>query len=418
MTCIGSNKAQTTPVSHHVLILLTLLLSSRAALEAHSDMFLLAATVVAGAILIADPRDLPRAPLFFILATMIWVLGHAISDGYLNATTLAGHLCRAMVAVFTIAVLQQSAFRLLSLWIVRLSAGGLFVFALGLAFEPLPQFLYDLAPPSFRFSGATIVDGQSTGVWLRANWLFYTVSPERVSQNHGFMWEPAAFAMMAVLGLLLRWFETEGRPSWPDAVLVAAVISTGSTTGYIGLAIVGGYIAISGGTITATLALCMAPFAVWGFVSAGFLLEKIVDEMQAGYAAHMRWSLSRFASFELDMREFWNQPLWGAGLFVEARQTFGLRPPSNNGLSDYLLRYGLIGSLTTVVFLLTSVQRAWRTSAFGLITFTAVMLCFGWSEKFFELPVFYVAMFAGWADQAQPSQAAALDPTLEACDRL
>jgi hypothetical protein len=70
---------------------------------------------------------------------------------------------------------------------------------------------------------------------------------------------------------------------------------------------------------TFLFALCIVPFLMLAFFSLPFLGPKIAAEFGSGYSSQITWSLSRYASFQLDMDEFVRKPLLGAGIFDEAR---------------------------------------------------------------------------------------------------
>lgn len=279
-------------------------------------------------------------------------------------------------------------------WTVRFSIVGLLLFVCILVGAGLAESLYDLTPEIQRFFGGTIVGDQITGGWRRANWLVYTFSPDRPYQNHGFMWEPAAYAVMVTMALWGRFLRGQVRMDLINILLVVAIVSTVSTTALVALTItVVWWLSRLRGAGALAL-LFVVPVAATIFTEADFLLAKITDELRAE-SSRMQWSLSRWDSFKIDMDEFLTQPVLGIGVVTETRPLAG-RLPSNNGLTDFLTRYGVLMTGLFYTLFVASMRRYYGANLLSVILFTLVLAVFAWSEKYFELPFFYVWAFAGF----------------------
>ena len=221
-----------------------------------------------------------------------------------------------------------------------------------------------------------------------------TLSPTRLSQNAGFMWEPAAFAMVTTLALTLRLARGQRGADWQNLTLLLAALTTMSTTGFLGLAVALSYWAFAGLQNKRLAATLLLPALTAALLGLDIILPKITAEFQTGYAENMRWSLSRYASFLRDMAVFQQQPLLGTGLFADPGYD------SHNGLSDYLRRYGLLWALASLGLLAGSLRCV--ATPLGTLAFLAVTLLFAWSEKFFELPLFYMLQFAIFLPRPTP----------------
>ncbi len=374
-------------------MLLTLWLSSRAAFINFEDQFLVLGFTLAVAIWFYSQLKIPTAFFVYLGMFALWVLLIAFVEQRVSYPTLIGHLLRVAVGIIAVVVLNNRLFHLFPLWVYRLSLMGLPLYALGLFAPDLIAKAYALTPEILTFHGGTLIEGRLDSGLPRASWLFYTLSPTRLSQNAGFMWEPAAFAFVTVSALTLRLIRGHRSLDKQNIILTIATLTTLSTTGYLGLALALGYWVFSVWENKLLAVACLLPAIVTALLGFDFILPKITAEFETGYSDSMRWSLSRYASFLRDFEVFRRSPLLGTGLVADPGYD------SHNGFSDYLRRYGLFWTMATLVLLATSLRRV--ATLPGTATFLAVILVFAWSEKFFELPLFYALQFAVFLPLAQ-----------------
>ncbi|MCF6272420.1 MAG: hypothetical protein L3J37_04395 [Rhodobacteraceae bacterium] len=379
---MSTNK--TTNRTNDVLVLLLLMLSSRSAFIRFEDNFLIAGFLLVAVLWFHGRQPVPSAFLVYLAATFFWIFLQGFISQNLLLTPVLGHLLRLGTGMLAVLMLGARFFSLFPLWVARLALVSLPFFLLGLLAPETIFTLYALTPDALRFAGGTLIDGRLDSAVPRASWLVYTLSPTRTGQNPGFMWEPAAFAMMTVSALTLRLATGHKSLDWQNITLVIATLSTLSTTGFIGLSLPLFYWAL---TTRAGALVLLAPLLALLALNLDFLLPKITAEFQAD-TGQIRWALSRYASFLRDMEFFAAHPLLGTGFGFETGYD------SNNGLSDYLRRFGGLWFLAMVFLLFAAVRP--RAHLGGTLTFIAVILLFSWSEKFFELPFFYALLFSAF----------------------
>lgn len=335
-------------------------------------------------------------PVFvFLIVSVTWVAIVGILSGHVSGVTVLGHFTRLLIGVFFVFIVANSLERLVY-WVVYLAKLSLVLFLLGVIFPDFVYFAYDATPDYLQTYGGVEVSGQVTGGWQRASWLFYNFSPDRYTQNHGFMWEPAAFALVLNLVLWLRFFSGRDWFDRDSLVLIAAIASTVSTTAVICLLVSLCWMLLRHSGVASKIALLVVLiFGGISFFSSAFLLEKVVSEWNAGYSAQMQYALSRMASAQLDFQEMVFSPFLGVGISVDVRPFFD-RLPSNNGLTDYVVRFGLVMVSFHLLFLGLSVRYYYGTRFGDVVAFVFVVLMYAWAEKFFELSFFYILTFAGF----------------------
>lgn len=385
------------------LILLVLLASSRAAFVNQTDALLVVTFGAALGVWLWRGGRVTLAAIGLCLAFVLWISVHALVAHQTDWRTVAGHFLRLLVAVFVTGAVADPLARV-ARWVVRLAALGLVLHLACLVFDGLPALAHDLAPEALRWRGGTPVGDAITGSWRRASWLVWTVSPDRPTQNHGFMWEPAAFGMVTAMALWARILTGRHRFDRANVTLLAAMVSTLSTTAMVALLpTVAAMLMLSGARARAALA-ALGPALLLGILSLDFVGPKIVAEIRARDDVELRWSLSRAASFRLDLEEFRAAPVLGTGLVAEARPLAGARLPSNNGLSDFVARHGLVMSALWGWVLVTGLRRRFQGRPALRWGFLLVMALFAWSEKFLELPLFHLWLLAGLGPAVPPGQ--------------
>ncbi|WP_206188535.1 hypothetical protein [Parasedimentitalea denitrificans] len=378
-----------------LLIILVLLVSTRAAFVNFESEATILIFLVSGIIWLFRGARIVPAALIFVTVSLVWLSLHAILHDMTNAKTLAGHFVRILIAFFVLGIVARPLDVFVK-WVTVFSSVGLGLFFIGLLAPTLTEVLYDATPAVLQFSGGTVVGEQLTGAWARASWLFYIFAPERSTQNHGFMWEPAAYAMVCSFALWCRILAGRYQFDRTNIILLLAIASTVSTTGTVGLAISLGVMLLHRGVTGALVILLTLPMALAFFFNADFLVAKILAEVTSGYSVYMQWGLSRSASFQLDMQSLRHALILGNGIVVEASDTLLFRLPSNNGFSDYLARHGLVMSAYLAGIFMLGTYKQFRVGLLKVLCFCAVVFLFAWSEKFFELPLFYLLAFAGY----------------------
>lgn len=376
-----------------LLVLIMMLASSRIFLDGYAPQIQISLMVMGFILWVCYSRTFSGFAITYLYVMVAWVVYICATTNTVDMQTVYGHFVRIIAAVFIASFLGVRFFNIFASWTVRLAAAGLPVFVIGALYPALIYKIYDAWPLFLRLDTGTIVDGHLMYAWRRVSLGFVTLSVDRSFQNHGFMWEPAAFAMMTAIALMIRLIQGRRIFSPGNLILIVATLSTLSTTAFMALILISLYWASRQRGAAPVLFVLAIPALFVLFSSFGFLWPKIAAELEAGYSDSMVWSLSRYASFIRDFREFSLSPLLGAGIFDVGRPLYDPTHPSNNGLSDFLVRFGLIWTAITVAMYSFSIKLIPGGSAVGVATAVAVILIFAWSEKFFELPLFLTFQF-------------------------
>lgn len=204
------------------------------------------------------------------------------------------------------------------------------------------------------------------------NMIIYSAQPSTfmregysIIRNCGFAWEPGGFAVYLALAIYINLFfiKTDVKFNNRFWVLVLALASTQSTTGYVILLII--LLAFFFQT-NMKMMLLFLPVIILVIVllfSLPFMRDKIMKYYQEALQADLVVEQSvgaeytqnpqRFASFVIAIQDFIENPVFGYGGHLEDRWftkiNANIAPIS--GIGNFLAQYGLVGFLVFTTFL-------------------------------------------------------------------
>jgi hypothetical protein len=251
------------------------------------------------------------------------------------------------------------------------------------------------------------VPGIPWGAETSTTYVVYTFVEKHLSRNCGMFWEPGAFAGILTLCLALN---TKQLPflwknhRWKCFIVVLALLTTKSTTGYIVLFAITIYYLVfflKNNLIKIVLIPGLLVGAIVVYETTDFLQEKI--EAQSEKSATLvrgEFSNSRFGSFKLDLPYIKKHPFIGNGLnpvtryaddpFLMQQMKSGDSLGNANGFSNFLACLGIPFMLFYLLSILISISKFDVWTAF-LVVF--VILLTLWGEQWLYYPMFTGIMF-------------------------
>ena len=187
-----------------------------------------------------------------------------------------------------------------------------------------------------------------------SNIIVWGARPDSVYRNSGFMWEPGAFAAMLLFPIYIELNPNNKKINRKSIVLVIALLTTLSTMGYLALLVLFLYYIRTTGK---KLSLLLLPlFIIVGLLilQQDFVLNKIQFELgrQDEIEEHVYTtnnesaSLGRIGSFRHDVSDWKSDPIIGTGGDTNPfKGQLGTVINRTNGLSRFLLRFGVLGVL-------------------------------------------------------------------------
>jgi hypothetical protein len=224
-------------------------------------------------------------------------------------------------------------------------------------------------------------------------------------RNTGMFWEPGAFAGYLVLALFFLISDGQAL-SRQGLVLIAATLTTQSTTGYLALLVLvifyvfkevwGKNTAVRWVVLPLLLVvLITGSFSLFSQVS--FLSEKITSQIESARLGEGTSRINRFGNFLYDIKWIADSPLIGWSATPETRfskdsEVSDLVAGQGNGLTGFAIKFGLIGLVLFLGFFAYNTKRisgSSQTALFGVVVVCVLLN----GEQFLGFPLFLSLMF-------------------------
>ncbi|MBE0674152.1 MAG: hypothetical protein IH591_05785 [Bacteroidales bacterium] len=242
------------------------------------------------------------------------------------------------------------------------------------------------------------------------NVILYSVQPASTSvlyshlppRNCGFAWEPGGFAVYLCLAIFINLFfgKSDRNRKRRLVVLLLALISTQSTTGFVILILIGVFYYLNTSLKTTFLVLPILVVGIVMIFSLPFMTEKIMSLaedihevdviVEAGYARETSITPQRFSSFVIAIKDFFLNPVLGTGGISGESWTdkIGVNISTISGIGNLLANFGLVGFLFfSIVSYRTSVLFSRHYSYRGGILFLLIILGISVSYGILFLPL-------------------------------
>lgn len=229
-------------------------------------------------------------------------------------------------------------------------------------------------------------------------------------RNSGIFWEPGAFAGYLVIALLLVLAHKHTPTSkWKVIVLIAALVSTQSTTGYMAGFFIFSYWQLSkyrgrsvGGLdyrfiIIPFLMGLIITASIYSYSSIAFLGEKIEHQISESLNEEHNYRFNRFGNYLYDIDFLMDRPLTGWGASPQTRvsvdpELADFIDGQGNGLSGFLVKFGLIAFFVYFYSLFKNLKSMTHSTNQALIlTVPILMLLMG--EQFLDYALFLTLAF-------------------------
>jgi hypothetical protein len=229
---------------------------------------------------------------------------------------------------------------------------------------------------------------------------------DEVRRNCGMFGEPGMFAGYLNLALLLTIGETGRAARRKQVVLIVAILTTQSTTGYIALAFVLIIRALSGrlaktgrlGYLTAIPAVAIMTAAGWlAYDTLPFMKAKIGHQYAETLSAADAANINRIGNFLFDLEYIQKRPVAGwsprhaTRLGVDA-DILQLAEGQGNGLSGFAVKFGVVGLLVYCWAVYGLFRGKYGSVGLGAAAVCVVAILLT-GEQFLDGPVFLSLMF-------------------------
>jgi len=230
-------------------------------------------------------------------------------------------------------------------------------------------------------------------------------SPHDINiRNSGPFWEPGAFVGYILLAFFFNILRGIKINHIQNIILIIGSITTLSTTGYIALFFLVVFYFFYSKSISKIIfipGLITVGFIL--FFTLSFLNQKINDQLIETQKKDLRQdSRNRFSSFIVDIEDLFSSPLVGRGIHEKTRYIDYNRfkiSNRNNGDSDFLLKFGVIGFLVYFISIYIGFRKIILFYNFyinGANWGIIFLLIIGFSEGYFLQPFFLTLAQLPW----------------------
>lgn len=357
----------------------------------NNDKYLISFVIFTLVIWMIRYPTISRRTIYYILGFALVVLAQSIQFRFFPTATIIGFFLRIFVAFFVLKSMKLDDF-------LKIYVKTIVFFSLVSFIFFIPLLFSDSVIEFYRLFAIPITNTE-TGVQIGENLLIFDLRvrdlQSTILRNPGPFWEPGAFAGFLIIGLLFNKVVNNKLFNPAGIILSIALISTFSTTGYLAyMFILIAYLSNSIKRIFISLSLVV--LFVYAFNSLPFLREKIAIQYNEAIRNNLEnRRKNRIASFVVDLKDFVEYPLFGKGpnnltRFVDPdKMEFNNR---NNGITDFLVKFGLLGFLLYFVSMYSSLKKICliynQEKKTVLVFFTSIFLI-AFSEVYFMYPLFF-----------------------------
>ena len=213
----------------------------------------------------------------------------------------------------------------------------------------------------------------------RFYYFFYQTRPDFL-RNSGMFWEPGVFSNYLILSIALILPQLKRINKFRLFVIIATIISTFSTSGFLILFIIFFYkmIKLNLFNILSTLVLSFIFYNI--YISSPFLNEKITEQNDIALSAEGEMNYTRLGQLLFDLHYIEKHPLIGNGMHVKTRysdhpifQDETYEVGHGNGFSQFIVSFGIL----FVIFYFVSIARNVRffqNNKFGYSLFFVLII--------------------------------------------
>lgn len=213
----------------------------------------------------------------------------------------------------------------------------------------------------------------------RVYYFFYQTRPD-FFRNSGMFWEPGVFSNYLILCIALILPQSKRISKFRLFVIIATIISTFSTSGYLILFLLFFYKMIKLNLFNILSTFVISFFFYLIYISSPFLNEKITEQNDIALNAEGDMNYTRLGQLLFDLHYIEKHPLIGNGMHVKTRysdhpifqdETFEVG--HGNGFSQFIVSFGV---LFAIFYFVLVARNVWffQNNKFGYSLFFILMI--------------------------------------------
>lgn len=382
--------------NNYILVLLTILLSGSVFFY-NSKVLLIISTFYALIVFIARKKKLDRGFIKYVFFIIILFCVQVVVLDFLSYASFAGLM---LIVFYPYLTLKSVGINYLGLYVRIIYSFTI----IGFVFF-IPSFL----SPGIHSLVGEIPQILGTDPENQQNFILYTWEPknEIFLRNSGPFWEPGAYCGFLTIAIIFETLKNKKILSKRNVVFFFAILTTFSTGGYVTLMFfLILYLIFQKRTIYKYLLLPVLLLIAWyAYFNLEFMSDKVKQNVEySSNLDELANGRGRFTSALLDLEDIKNYPISGRGRsevtrFKNQGEEFFFENHRTNGLTDYAVRYGLVGFAIYFIMMFYSfvgLSIYYKNSKSFAIIFVITILTAGFSQGFLQLPTFVCLIYLGF----------------------
>lgn len=337
--------------------------------------------------------------IYFLLLLTTVVAMQVLDFSFFSLQTYFGLYIRIITAYFIVRLLEENFVPYFIKVMYILTLISLSIYLLILISPGVGSFIINNVTPLFSLLNP---------LTPHSTILVYNLSHIESLRNSGPFWEPGAFGGYLIISLILYFLYTGNIFDKKGKIFIIAILTTVSTTAYIGLGIFLFFYFLTK-KINIFLKIILVIFLLVGsiqlYTSLDFLSKKIERRIEIATGGGYKGVVysSRFLDAINDIKDLEGHYLFGLGLNQETRYKKNEEQTlRTNGLTDLLAKMGIIFFLTIFYMINKSYKNIYniregqkRTLVLG--SFLTTMIVFQ-SEAYFNYSLIWMLIFIHYSN--------------------
>ncbi|WP_439183597.1 O-antigen ligase family protein [Carboxylicivirga taeanensis] len=387
-------KINTTKITDYLLVYLLVAFSGIPFFYRARVEVLLVCMLFPLAVFIYRRKRIDKLFIAYVVVAMVIQAGQMLKFYYLPMTSFLGLHIRLLFAYLIIRTVgTKFPAYFITLLVVSVVISWLFYFPSYISsFESL---LTDRITPLFEHPFY-----KASNYKVPDNLIVYTANTKGeaigwLKRNSGPFWEPGAFAGFIIVALLFNVIMSKQLLNRNGVLLMAGLITTFSTSGLVVLGLlITVYVYFRSNLLKRLLLL---PVLLIVFITLYNRVDFIGAKIQSKIAFTSQTYNTRFKSGLTDLKDLTKSPFVGLGQAKETRfagETDERTIHRNNGVTNFLATFGLVGFSLYFILMYSSFQSLCNYYGFDrrfAVWALLIILMIGFSEEYFS-KVFFMAL--------------------------
>ena len=391
------------PKIQYFIVLLLIATSGFTSIIFLTSIFLPILFIVSLVYFLINKNTIDKYFVIMVCALSVITIVQTIQFSFFSFESTVSLFIIFLSSYFTVKTMKINFLKIYINLLVIITMISLIFWGLTLLFPLMPNYFIENYASFFKVETNTFFEHAPTILIYTFNFDYDSYG---IYRNSGPFWEPGAFAGFLIIAIIFNIVLTNKINNKKNLWLLIGLLTTFSTTGYIAAS----FLLFTYFFIKNKFSYRIISFpifliiAFYSYNNIPFLGEKIDTQLTGFNTGSVDYQYrTRFVSAALDIYDFLQYPFFGKGKnqvtrFSEYADYAGILKHRNNGVTDFLVQYGLFGFILFFGMMYYSFRTILKKNNYNEVLSIFILISIfiiGFSEKYFNRPVFVSLIFLG-----------------------